>query len=168
MENKRRKQATVPIAPEDNSVPVRVSPRSPHAQTALPKRSSTPPVTRAQNLATAMLEALIGQLADYIENSHAVEKLIRAQTTTVLRELAHDPQLAVLIRSHAEQYLAELVSHPKILEPLVIAQVDRYLEHLANNPDRLRALTLRLNQQPPAKPLKRKRKPTFKTEIPLE
>lgn len=174
MENKRRKKATVPIEPEDNSIPVRVSPRSPRTQAEPPKRSATPPMARAHNLATAMLETLIGQLADYIENSHAVEKLIRAQTTTVLRELAHDPQLAALIRSQAEQYLADLVSRPEILEPLVIAQVDRYLEHLTSNPDRLRALASSLNQAPPPKPpsgpaaTSKRRKPAPKTKIPIE
>jgi hypothetical protein len=98
---------------------VRVSARTP--------RASPPPIARAQTLATGLLDALIGQVADYVEHSHAVERLIRAQTGQVLRELARDPQLKGLIRAQVEEYVAELVAHPEILEPLVKSQVERYL-----------------------------------------
>lgn len=120
MQTARRKKI-IPVETDDNAVDVRISPRAPRA------KISTPPTARAQSLATALLETMIGQIADYVENSRAVEKLIRAQTTQVLRELASDPRLSALIRSQAEQYVAELIAHPEILEPLVRVQVDRYL-----------------------------------------
>lgn len=164
MANRRPRKKPSRASPEDNSVPVRVSARSPRVQAVPPKRPATPPVARAQNLATAMLEALIGQLADYIENSHAVEKLIRAQTAHVLHELARDPQLANLIRAQAEQYVAELVSRPEILEPLVRVQLDLYLDHLKNDPARRAAFMDRIQENPPPKPPKRRPKPEIKIE----
>jgi hypothetical protein len=100
---------------------VRVSTRAPRAKPA----AGT--VKRASNLAVGLLEAVIGQLADYIETSPAVERLIRAQTTKVLRELARDPEFTALLRAQADQYISELISQPEILEPLVQEQVDRYL-----------------------------------------
>lgn len=140
MESERRKRTGVPLDADEDSVRVRVSKRAPRA------KASTPPAARAVNLATALLEAVIGQLADYIESSHAVEKLIRVQTSQLLRELAQDPQLTLLIRAQAEQYLAELAAHPEILEPLVRAQVDRYVDHLLRDPTRLQALTAKVNK----------------------
>lgn len=137
---------------EDDAVEVRVSTRTPKARVA------TPPVTRAQNLAAGLLDALIGQVADYVEHSHAVERLIRAQTGQVLRELAQDPHLTNLIRTQAEAYVAELVAHPEILEPLVRTQVDRYLEHLRNEPELRRALTERVTVEEVAPPKVSKRK----------
>jgi hypothetical protein len=161
MERTRRKKTTLPLESDTDGVEVRVSPRAPRAKVA------TPPVTRAQNLATALLEGVIGQLADYIENSHAVEKLIRAQTTQVLRELAHDPQFTALIRSQAEQYVAELVSRPEILEPLVRDQFDRYLDHLLQDSTRLQMLAEKIKEERPPPPKPRKRKTRTK-EIILE
>lgn len=134
MQATRRKKRAAPVPPQDDSVQVRVSARAPRAN------SATPPVTRAHNLATALLEGVIGQLANYIENSHAVEKLIRAQTAQVLRELAHDPHLSELIRGQAEQQLAELVRRPEILEPLARVQLDRYLDHLLEDSSRMRQI----------------------------
>lgn len=124
MESAKRKKTARVVPPlDDDQVEVRVSSGAARAKTA------TPPVARAQNLALGLLEVMIGQVADYIENSHAVERLVRAQTSRVLRELAHDPQLTALIRAQAYEYLRELTAHPEILEPLVRAQVDRYLGH---------------------------------------
>lgn len=119
MAKTRRKKVAAPVKAAGDEVEVRVSTRAP--------RAATPPVTRAQNLAAGLLDALIGQVADYVEHSHAVERLIRAQTGQVLRELARDPQLKGLIRAQVEEYVAELVAHPEILEPLVQSQVERYL-----------------------------------------
>jgi hypothetical protein len=160
METAKRKKRAVKPAPEEGDVQVRVSSRTPHVQ------KTTPPVTRAQNLAMGLLEGIIGQVADYIENSHAVERLIRAQTSQVLRELAHDPQLTGLIRSQAEQYVAELTIHPEILEPLIREQVDRYLDHLAKNPERSQVLARKLKPPEPNSPAPRRKKPrTTKLEI---
>ncbi len=152
MGNKRPRKKRAPRNADEGAVEVRVSPHAPRAQVA------TPRVTRAQNLATALLEGVIGQLADYIENSHAVEKLIRAQTTQVLKELARDPQLTALIRSQAEQYLAELVAHPEILEPLVRSQVDRYLDNLWSDSVRSQAVSEKIEQGKAALAERRKRK----------
>jgi hypothetical protein len=127
---KRKRASARERLEADDEVPVRVSSRSPRAP------HSTPPVTRAQNLAVGLLEAMIGQLADYIENSHAIERLIRAQMTQVLRELTHDPKLTAWIRAQAQEFLQELAARPEILEPLVRAQVDRYLAHLEAEKDK--------------------------------
>lgn len=163
MENTRRKKPTVPLEPDDDdSVRVRISSRAPHSRDGSAKRAPTPPTTRALNLATALLEGVIGQLADYVETSPAVEKLIRAQTTRTLRELARDPQLSALIRSQAEQYLAELAAHPETLEPLVRAQVDRYLDHLLREPARLQAVAEKINTDKPPIPVLRPRKTRVK------
>jgi hypothetical protein len=120
MPSTKSERAALPLDDED-AVEVRVSTKMPRAR---PTASS---VSRAQGLATGLLEAIIGQLAEYIETSPAVEKLIRAQTTKVLRELARDPELSALFRAQMDEYLAELASNPQILEPIVRAQVDRYL-----------------------------------------
>lgn len=121
---KRKKpSARKPLRDEDE-IPVRVSSRTPRA------KQETPPLARAQDLAVGLLDATIGQLADYIESSHAVERLLKAQTRQVLREVAADPQLAALIRTLAQEFLHELTAHPETLEPLVRAQVDRYLANL--------------------------------------
>ncbi len=142
--SKPRKQVTaIPPDDEDGGVEVRISTRAPKAKTA------TPPVRRASNLAVGLLEAIIGQLADYIETSPAVERLIRAQTSQVLRELAHDPGLTAVFREQVDQYIAELTAKPEILEPLVRSQVDRYLAEK--------------NGKPPTK-----RRKTQKKEIPLD
>lgn len=163
MENARRKKTTIPLeAEDDDSVRVRVSPRAPHSRDGSAKRPSTPPTARALNLATAVLEAVIGQLADYVENSPAVEKLIHAQTTRALHELARDPQLTALIRTQAEQYLAELAARPEILEPLVRAQVDRYLEHLLSEPALLQAVAEKISTHKTSMPVARPRKPRVK------
>lgn len=151
MENKRPSKKRAPRNPDEGTVQVRVSPRAPRA-------AATPPGTRAQNLATALVEAVIGQVADYIEHSPGVERLIRAQTTQVLKELAHDPQLTALIRSQAEQYLAELVAHPEILEPLVRTQVDLYLDTLWSDSVRSQAVSERIEQGKTALAERRKRK----------
>jgi hypothetical protein len=137
----KRKKSAPPLDADDGSVSVRVSPRAPHA------RTETPPITRAQNLATGLLEAFVGQLADYIATSPAVEKLIRAQTRRVLQELAHDAELTRLIRAQADQYLAELTAHPERLEPLVRSQVEHYLDYLLAHPARLRSVALTLEQE---------------------
>ncbi len=135
-------------------IEVRVSPRAPRqGAPSLPR--ATPPLTRAQNLVTALLEGVIGQLAEYVENSPAVERLVRAQTARVLRELAHDAQVSVLIRSYAEQYVAELTAHPEILEPLVRVQVDRYLEYLAQDSEKVQAIMKKAQAaEPKARPVK--------------
>jgi hypothetical protein len=159
MENGRRKKNTIPLEADDDSVQVRVSARAPRSKDVSAKRLSTPPAARARNLATAMLEGVIGQLAGYVENSHAVEKLIRAQTRQVLRELARDPQLTTLIRAQGEQYLAELAAHPEILEPIVRVQVDRYLDHLLRDPARLQAVAEKIKKGETSMPVTRQRKP---------
>ncbi len=163
MANGRIRKTRAARQAAEGDVEVRVSPRAPRA------KISTPPVTRAQNLATALVEAIIGQVAEYIEHSPAVEKLIRAQTTRVLKELAHDPQLTALIRAQAEQYLAELVAHPEILEPLVRSQIDRYLDNLWRDSARVQAISEKIAQgrAVAATPKRRKRKPPA-SEIPLE
>lgn len=150
MATTRRKKSSAAV-PEENLVSVRVSPRAPRA-------AAVPPTTRAQNLATALVEAVIGQVADYIEHSPAVERLIRAQTTQALKELAHDPQLTALIRTQADQYLAELIAHPEILEPLVRAQIDRYLDKLWGDSVRMQAISEKIEQGKSAAPPTRKRK----------
>lgn len=122
MENIRKRKTSVPSGSDDNAVHVRVSNRAPHS-----KPAPRTPVSRAQTLATGLLEAVIGQVADYIETSSAVERLIRTQTRQVLHELAHDPEFNALIQAQARQYVSELASHPEILEPLIRAQIDRYL-----------------------------------------
>lgn len=156
-----RRRANAARQSDENDVEVRVSKHSPRA------RVSTPPVARAQNLATALLEGFIGQLADYIENSSAVERLIRVQTTQVLRELAHDPRIAGLMRAQVERYVTELIAHPEILEPLVRVQVDRYLDHLKLDPTRIRAIAEEIRDDPPAPPRKGKAK-SKNTKIELE
>lgn len=152
---------TAPLELEEGAVQVRVSSRAPRGGGDVSPRGDVSPkrlyATRAQNLATALLEGVIGQLADYIENSHAVEKLIRAQTRQVLRELARDPQLTALIRSQTEQYIAELVAHPEILEPLVRTQVDRYLDNLLRDSVRMQAVAEKIKQGEPSPPAPRKR-----------
>lgn len=122
METTRKRKTPTPTEPDDNAVRVRVSNRAPHS-----KPAPRTPVSRAQTLATGLLEAVIGQVADYIETSSAVERLIRTQTRQVLHELARDPEFNALIQAQARQYVSELASHPEILGPLVRAQVDRYL-----------------------------------------
>lgn len=156
MENTRKRKASQPIESDDNAVPVRVSPRTPRSKP--PPRT---PVRRAQSLATGLLEAVIGQVADYIESSSAVERLIRTQTRQVLHELAHDPEFNALIQAQARQYVAELASHPEILEPLVRAQVDRYLGTDASPQSAIRKSAVDGETPKP-----RKRKPR-KTEITL-
>lgn len=159
MATTRRKKSPAAVS-EENLVSVRVSPRAPRA-------AAVPPTTRAQNLATALVEAVIGQVADYIEHSPAVERLIRAQTTQVLKELARDPQLTALIRSQAEQYLAELIAHPEILEPLVRTQVDLYLDTLWSDSVRSQAVSERIEQGKATLAARRKHKKR-PTEINLE
>ncbi len=153
MKTTRRKKTAAPIELNDDAVDVRVSPRAPSSKDVSGKRPSTPPTRRAQTLATALLEGIISQLAEYVENSHAVEKLIRAQTTIVLRELARDPQLTMLIHAQAEQYVAELTAQPEILEPLVRAQVDRYLEYWLKDSGRRKAVAekIKRSESPPHK-----------------
>lgn len=133
---------------DEDAVQVRVSKRTPRG-----KPEPRTPISRAQLLATGLLEAVIGQVADYIESSPAVERLIRAQTRQVLHELARAPEFNDLIKAQARQYIVELAAHPEILETLVRAQAERAASS---------------DETPPASASKsRKRKPR-KTEITLE
>jgi hypothetical protein len=98
---------------DDNTVEVRVSPQ---AQRARPARSAG---ERARSLAQALVETANSELGDYIESSPAFDKLIRARTERVLRELAADPeQLEPLMRAQSDAALAHLLAHPEKLEPL--------------------------------------------------
>ncbi|MCC7164216.1 MAG: hypothetical protein IT331_17100 [Anaerolineae bacterium] len=155
METTRKRKPLLPLDSKDDTVEIRVSARAPRAKPAPPT-----PVGRAQMLATGLLEAVIGQVADYIESSNAVERLIRTQTRRVLHQLVQDPEFNALIQAQARQYAAELAAHPEILEPLVRAHVNRYLaENVPANTT--------VHQTDTKDAPKRKRKPR-KTEITIE
>lgn len=161
MEKAKRKRAASPPPADDDAVEVRVSARTPRV---VPAAS---PAARAQNFAMALVETMLGQLADYVENSPAVEKLIQVQTTKVLRELARDPQLAALIRAQAEQYLVELASKPEILEPLVKAQVERTLDTLMQDPSRLQQLAEKIKAGE-GKPARTRKPNSRRTKLEIE
>lgn len=157
MENTRKRKTPHPIESDEDAVEVRVSARTPRARPV-----TRTPVSRAQTLATGLLEAVISQVADYIETSNAVERLIRNQTRQVLHELAHDPEFTALIHLQARQYVAELASHPEILETFVRAQVDRYLGEKGGGQTSSHTPQTKVDALKP-----RKRKPR-KAEITLE
>lgn len=110
-----------PDEQQEGAVELRVSSRAPRA------RRPRPSARTGRLVATVLLDTVVDQIADYIENSAAVEKLVRAQLRRVLAELAQDPELTALVRAGIEKYVAELAANPSPLQPLIRAEVERYL-----------------------------------------
>lgn len=65
----------------------------------------------------------------------------------VISNLTGNPQLETMIRTEADQYIADLQEDPAPVEPLVQVIAARYLDHLSQHPEQLDPLVRELGDR---------------------
>jgi len=94
----------------------------------------------AREAARNVVDPLINDVVGYLSTHPAIQKLVKDQIEQLARESPELPQINVLVRVLADNYITYLNENPEQVKALVQNQADVYIDHLQENPEQVQDL----------------------------
>jgi hypothetical protein len=91
--------------------------------------------TRTREAAKKVVDPLIEGVVSYLSTHPAIEKLVKDQIEQLAKESPDLPQINILVRVLADNYITYLNENPEQVKQLIQNQGDVYIDHLAENPN---------------------------------
>jgi hypothetical protein len=95
---------------------------------------------RTRKAAKNAVDSVINGVVGYVSTHPAVEKLVRDQIELLARESPEMPQINILVRVLADNYITYLNENPDQVKQLIQNQADVYIDHLSENPEQVQEL----------------------------
>ncbi len=95
---------------------------------------------QARETVEKALDPFVELVVDYLSRQPAVQKLIKEEIDLLAKESPELPQINVLVRVLADNYITYLNENPDTVKALVRNQADVYIDHLQENPKEVQEL----------------------------
>lgn len=89
-----------------------------------------------KNVADPLVEVVVG----YLSTHPAIEKLIKEQIEQLAKQSPELPQINILVRVLADNYINYLNENPELVKQLVRDQGEIFIDHLEENPKQVQEL----------------------------
>jgi hypothetical protein len=96
--------------------------------------------SRAGEAAKTVLDPLVASVVSYLSNHPSIQVLIKNQIEVLAKESPELPQINILVRVLADNYITYLNENPDQVKQLIRSQGDVYIDHLAENPKQVQEL----------------------------
>ena len=95
---------------------------------------------RSKGIAENTVNQAVAGVVDYFADNQKIQELIRAQVDLLSKDIEHTPQIDVIVRVVAENYINYLIAHPEQIQILIHSQAGDYIGYLNENPETIQKL----------------------------
>jgi hypothetical protein len=90
--------------------------------------------SRTREVAKGAMDHVVERVVSYLSTNPSVEKLVKDQIELLAKESPELPQINILVRVLADNYITYLNENPDQVKQLIRSQGDEYIDHLMENP----------------------------------
>lgn len=95
---------------------------------------------RAREAAQNFIDPLVEGVVSYLSTHPAIENLVKDQIEQLAKQSPDLPQINILVRVLADNYITYLNENPEQVKQLIRSQGDDYINHLSENPIQVQEL----------------------------